>query len=178
MKNSLIGVVLFFLVGALALHLAAPVSVMAMSDEQQQEFDRILKLKMGELTKEAADLLDEKYPDEDWDAHEFPEYVFTSESVEIGYMIAVVEPEVLTINACYCFCDAMGHESLLNCFVKKKKPMFGSRFDDHGADCTICYGEAMLAFLWKNMGATDQEIVAGMEKKFERLLKAREKGQH
>ena len=68
--------------------LAAPISSFAMSDEQQKEFDRIMKLGMADLTGEAAALLDEKYPDEDWDAYDFPDYVFTNESVEIG-LVAV-----------------------------------------------------------------------------------------
>lgn len=148
----------------------------AMDELQQKEFGRIMNLGMAELTTEAAGLLDKTYPDEDWDAFNFPEYVYTNESVEIGYMIAVKEPELLEINTCYCFCDAMGHVSLLNCFLKKKKKLFGSRFDDHAADCNICYGQAMLAFLWKRVGATGEEIQAGMDKKFERLLKKREEG--
>jgi len=153
-----------------------PLTAAAMDAQQQQEFDRIAGLKMAELTKESAALLDKKYLNEDWDKWRFPSYVFTNESVEVGYKIAVKEPELLGNPdiavkeqgiPCYCFCDAMGHKSLLHCFWKKGK--VGKKFDDHAASCNICYGQAMLAFLWKNLGATDQEILQGMEKKFGHL---------
>jgi len=167
------------LITALAfLALLAPLAAIAMDERQQQEFDRITSLKMADLTREAAALLEKKYPGEDWDRWRFPSYVFTSESVEIGYKIAVKEPELLGNPdiavkeqgiPCYCFCDAMGHKSLLHCFWKKGKA--GGKFDDHAAGCNICYGQAMLAFLWKNLGASDQEILAGMEKKFGHLTK-------
>lgn len=158
--------------------LLTPLAAAGMDERQQQEFDRIAGLKMADLTREAAALLEKKYPDEDWDAWKFPSFVFAGESVEIGYKIAVKEPELLGNPdiavkeqgiPCYCFCDAMGHKSLLHCFWKKGKA--GGKFDDHAAGCNICYGQAMLAFLWKNLGASDQEILVGMEKKFERLRK-------
>jgi hypothetical protein len=153
--------------------LFTPLADAGMDERQQKEFGRIAALKMADLTREAAVLLEKKYPDEDWDAWKFPSFVFTSESVEVGYKIAVKEsgllgnPDIAVKEKsipCYCFCDAMGHKSLLHCFWKEGKP--GGKFDDHAAGCNICYGQAMLAFLWKNLGASDQEILKGMEKKF------------
>lgn len=158
-----------------------PFPALALDNEQQKEFNRILKLRMADLTEEAAEVLEKKYPDEDWGAYDFPEFVYTNDSVEIGYMIAVKEPDLLgnpevavKDNAipCYCFCDAMGHKSLLYCFWKDG--LAGGEFDDHAADCNICYGQAMLAFLWAETGASEAEILKGMEKKFERLIKQEE----
>ena len=152
----------------------------AQNTDRQKDFDRIMNLSMADLTDQAARLLEKKYPDEDWDAFDFPTFVFTSDSVEVGYKIAVKEPELLGNPdiavkeqgiPCYCFCDAMGHKSLLHCFWKDGKPR--GKFDDHAAGCNICYGQAMLAFLWKDLGASEKEILQGMEKKFERLLKQR-----
>jgi hypothetical protein len=160
----------FFLAGAALL---TPFTAISVDAFQQKEYDRIANMKMVDLTRESAALLEKKYPEQDWEASNFPSFVFTSESVEVGYKIAVVEPELLG-NAnvavkdqgipCYCFCDAMGHKSLLYCFWQEGKA--GGKFDDHAAGCNICYGQAMLAFLWKNLGASDQEILQGMEKKF------------
>ncbi|WP_305045585.1 PCYCGC motif-containing (lipo)protein [Geoalkalibacter sp.] len=135
---------------------------------EQEEFDRILNLGMSDLTREAQDLLDRQYPDEDWDAYRFPRYVFTSDSVETGYMIAVKEPELLRQFKCYCFCDTMGHTNLLDCFVKKDTKKL--KFDDHGASCNICYGQAMMALLWQEKGFTQEQMQAGFEKRFERLI--------
>jgi len=67
----------------------------------------------------------------------------------------------------------MGHKSLLYCFWKEGKP--GGEFDDYAADCDICVSQAMLAFLWKNLGASDEEILKGMEKKFELLIQQGER---
>lgn len=148
----------------------------AKDEGQRKEFDRIANMKMADLTRESAALLEKKYPEQDWEASNFPSFVFTSESVEVGYKIAVVEPELLgSANVavmdqgipCYCFCDVMGHKNLLSCFWQEGKA--GGTFDDHAAGCDICNGQAMLAFLWKNLGASDQEILQGMEKKFARV---------
>ena len=158
---------------ALLILVAMAFPALALESGQQKEYDRVMKLTMMQLTEESAALLDKKYPDEDWDAYKFPKYVFTNESVEVGYKIAVKEPAILTINTCYCFCDAMGHKSLLNCFLKDGQP--GAAFDDHAADCNICYGQAMLAFLWKEAGISEVDMQKGMAKKFERLVEQQKK---
>jgi hypothetical protein len=58
--------------------------------------------------------------------------------------------------------DAMGHKNLLHCFLKDSK--VGGKYDDHAVGCNICYGQAMLALLWKNAGASDEETLKGMER--------------
>jgi len=163
------------LTGVLLLLTAAPPPAAAMSPAQQKEFDRIMRLGMDGLTEESSKLLDDKYPDENWDQYNFPEFVYSSKSVEIGYKIAVKEPQVLSINRCYCFCDTMGHGSLLSCFWKDGK--VGGSFDDHASGCNICYGEAMISFLTKNLGASDAEIQQGLAKKFEQWVKQHQKKQ-
>jgi hypothetical protein len=157
--------------------------VWAMDDEQQQKFEQILQLDMQQLTTASQEALERKYPDEDWERYNFPSFVFTSEAVETGYRIAVKEPGLLgTANVsgeqevipCYCFCDAMGHKNLLYCFWKDGMP--GREFDDHAANCNICYGQAMLAFLWNDLGATHDEIIAGMKKRFSRMVEKHKEG--
>ncbi len=169
-----------FILG-LVLLLAGVAPVLALNESSQVQFDKILKMEMPELTRTAGDLLEKKYPAEDWERYGFPTFVFTSDGVEVGYMIAVKEPALLGGSEiigqagsipCYCFCDAMGHKSLLHCFVKGGQLSNG--FDDHAAGCNICYGQAILVFLWNDLGATHQEILQGQEKRFSRLLKMRE----
>ena len=159
-----------------------PLSAMAMDTQQQQRFDQILQMKTAQLTEATKELLEHKYPDADWDKYGFPDFVFISDAVEMGYRVAVVAPQLLgQIDAtatdqgipCYCFCDAMGHRDLLACFLKAGK--LDNGFDDHASGCNICYGQAMLAFLWQDAGATHPEILAGMKVKFARLIKMREK---
>jgi hypothetical protein len=105
--------------------------VFAMSEPQTKEFDRIASLSMVQLTEEAAKALDKKYPGEDWAKYNFPQFVYTNDSTEIGYRIAVKEPGLLSKITCYCFCDRMGHQSLLYCFFKEGKAV--GEFDPHGS---------------------------------------------
>ncbi|MDO3379900.1 PCYCGC motif-containing (lipo)protein [Geoalkalibacter halelectricus] len=135
----------------------------------QSEFERIRDLGMSDLTEEAFEVLEKKYPNENWDAYRFPRYVFTNDSVEAGYMIAVKEPDLLRQFKCYCFCDAMDHEHLLHCFVKDSERR-RIQFDPHGAGCNICYGQAMMALLWQEKGFTQEQMQTGFEKRFERLI--------
>lgn len=160
--------------------LLLPGLLWGMDTVQQKDFDRIMKMKMSELTVAAMTQLSKKYPDENWSAHGFPSYVKINDSVEAGYRIALKEPDLLGAFdspaeagiPCYCSCDAFGHKTLLACFVKDGRP--GNGFDEHGSDCNICYGQAMLAFLWREAGASQQDILDGMKIKFAQLLKSRE----
>ena len=136
--------------------------------DKQHEFERIRDLGMAELTVEAHALLERRYPDENWDAYRFPRYVFANDSVEAGYMIAVKKPELLKQFKCYCFCEAMGHKNLFDCFIKKEGRRI--QFDEHGAGCNICYGQAMMALLWQEQDFTQPQMQAGFEKRFERLI--------
>lgn len=151
-----------------------PPPARAMTPGQGKEFDRILHLRLADLTEEAARLLQKKYPDEDWEAYRFPAFVYASKAVDVGYKIAVKEPTLLKLQPCFCFCDTMGHRSLLYCFWKDGKA--GGQFDEHASECNICYGEAMLALLWQNAGATPADIQQGFNRKFELLIKKHQKG--
>jgi len=116
--------------GVLLLFFMTP-SVFAMSKEEKKEFDRIANLSMPQLTAEAAKALENKYPGEEWSAYNFPQFVYTNDSTEIAYKIAAKEPVLLSNIFCYCFCERMGHESLLSCFFKEGKA--GGEFDPHGS---------------------------------------------
>lgn len=170
-------------ISALLFSLMMTVPAWSMTTTQQEQFDSILNMSMANLTEAADKLLEEKYPDEDWDQYNFPSFVFTNDSVEVGYKIAVKEPDLLgksnlkdkdVVIPCYCFCDAMGHDNLLYCFLKEGKLEAG--FDDHASGCNICYGQAMQAFLWNDLGATHEEIMIGMEKKYQRLIQMKKEG--
>ncbi len=139
------------------------IPVFAMDMKQKKEFDRILTMSLAELTKYANNGLQKEYPGEKWEAYRFPDYVFTNESVETGYKIAVKKPELLSKIHCYCACDLAGHKNLLDCFLKGGKQ---GEYDNHASFCLTCYTQAILAFLWSNLGAADREIMEGMKIKF------------
>lgn len=150
----------FFL---LALLVCLSFTAFAMDKREEREFHRVYGLPMDELTESAVAALKKSYPDEKWETHRFPDYVFTNESTEVAYKIAVKRPELLAKIPCYCSCEQIGHKNLLHCFFRNGEP---GAFDRHASFCTICYGEAMRAFLWAELGATEQEILEGMKKKY------------
>lgn len=124
------------------------------------EFHELAKLPPPALAQRAQAVLERKYPHEDWDAYGFPRYVYTQEPTKIAYRVAVKEPDTLAVAVCACFCDEMGHQTLAYCFLKEGKPASG--FDDHAVGCNICVRQALLAFLWNDLGASRGEIRKAM----------------
>lgn len=59
---------------------------------------------------------------------------FSDHSTRHAYEVAGAIPEILVQQPCYCGCRTLGHRSLLTCFTS-----------DHGAHCTVCKKEAILA---------------------------------
>ena len=109
--------------------LASP--AFAMSEAQTKEFNRIASLSMPQLTEETAKAIEKKYPNEDWAKYNFPQFVYTNDSSEMGYRIAVKDPGLLSKITCYCFCDRMGHQNLAYCFLKEGKT--GGEFERHAS---------------------------------------------
>jgi len=153
MKKVKIILVFFLMLGFV---LAGP----ALSAEKEKEFEKIKKMGLRELTSAAKATLDKKYPGEDWEKYKFPKYVYTNDAVQTGYKTAVKEPQLLAKFPCYCFCEEMGHKNLAYCFLEKG--VLGN-FDDHASTCNICYTQAMRAFLWNELGATEDEMAKAMK---------------
>jgi len=156
---------------------------LALDSAQQAKFDHIMDLPMAELSAQARALLNQKYPEEDWGKWHFPDYVTADKTTEASYRIAAVEPALLGIAnvsdkkfvvPCYCTCERFGHANLLACFWKDG--IHGGAFDEHGSQCPVCMRQAFLAFLWADLGASHEEIIQGMEKKFAPLIRMHEEG--
>ncbi len=113
------------------------------------------------LTSRAKVSLDKRYPGESWERHKFPKFVCISEDVQTGYKIAAKNPELLAKFPCYCFCEGMRHKNLSYCFLEKG--VAEGKFDDYASTCNICVAQAMMAFLWNEIGATEAEMQKGMK---------------
>jgi Protein of unknown function with PCYCGC motif len=73
--------------------------------------------------------------------------IFTG-NVRQAYHAARDIPQTLAQLPCYCNCDmSIGHKSLHSCFE-----------DEHGANCGICMGEALMAYNLQRQGLTDAQI--------------------
>lgn len=134
--------------------------------EKDKEINKIKRMKEKELTIQAKQALEKKYPGENWEEYKFPKYVYTNEAVLAGYKIAVKESSLLAKFKCYCFCEEMGHKNLAYCFLEKGR--LGGKFDDHASTCNICYTQAMRAFLWRELGMRDEEMIKAMEEAYEK----------
>ena len=85
------------------------------------------------------------------DAMPFPQTLdpvqFQIANVREAYSVAKEIPEVLAQQPCYCYCQRMGHRSLLDCFTSL-----------HSTRCDICINEARLAGQLHRQGKSAEEI--------------------
>ena len=85
------------------------------------------------------------------DAMPFPQTLdpaqFQIANIREAYSVAKEIPEVLAQQPCYCYCQRMGHRSLLDCFTSL-----------HSTSCDICINEARLAGRLHREGKTAAEI--------------------
>jgi Protein of unknown function with PCYCGC motif len=73
-----------------------------------------------------------------------------------GYAAAQKVPDICAKLFCYCGCDLSdNHSSLLDCFTT-----------DHGADCSICQDEAVLALKMKKEGKSLADIQKAVDRRF------------
>ena len=126
-------------------------SGVAFSTDKQKEFEAIGKMNTEELVLRAKALLEKKYPNEDWEKYHFPRFVYLKEGATVAYKIATKESDLLAKFHCYCSCEKfLGHKNLSWCMLKKGKLSNG--FDPHGTVCNTCFDEAMMVFLWNDLG--------------------------
>ena len=73
--------------------------------------------------------------------------LFTSNK-KLAYQAAAEIPQTLAQLPCYCHCDrGHGHKSLHSCFES-----------EHGENCGICIGEALMAYNLQRRGVSVSEI--------------------
>ncbi len=69
-------------------------------------------------------------------------------NVQLAYRAAKEIPQTLAQLPCYCHCDmSKGHKSLHSCFE-----------DEHGENCGICIGEAVMAYNLERQGLSAVQI--------------------
>ena len=69
-------------------------------------------------------------------------------NVQLAYRAAKEIPQTLAQLPCYCHCDkSKGHKSLHSCFE-----------DEHGENCGICIGEAVMAYNLQRQGLKPSQI--------------------
>ncbi len=77
------------------------------------------------------------------DANQLPKYAMRTASVQAAYQYSLDNPELLDHIPCYCNCYNLGHKDVGSCFVKEFKEDGKVVFDEHGANCGICYSTVL-----------------------------------
>ena len=100
------------------------------------------------------------------DANQLPKYTTRTASVQAAYQYSLDNPELLDHIPCYCNCYRLGHEDVGNCFVKEFKEDGKVVFDEHGANCGICYSTVLDAKNLFEEGKSAKEIREFVDNKY------------
>ena len=79
---------------------------------------------------------------------------FQISNIREAYSVTKGIPDVLVQQPCYCYCQRIGHRSLLDCFASL-----------HATTCTVCIKEARLAGQLHRQGKSAEEIRAAIIQK-------------
>lgn len=96
-----------------------------------------------------------------------PTYAFINDQVKEAYLYAKSNPDALNGINCHCGCMNMVHDGrihsrgLLDCFMKTN-----GEFDSHGANCKMCYIDALEVKKMTNEGKTKEEIKKYIDSKY------------
>ena len=88
-----------------------------------------------------------------------PPYALISNQVKEAYLFAKNNPDALNGINCHCGCMQTVHNGrvhsrgLLDCFIKPD-----GEFDSHGANCEMCYVDALEVKRLFNQGKSKEEI--------------------
>lgn len=137
----------------------------AMDSADYGEFQRLMQLPIQTLTEKAEAIFAKKYPhpaessvqpDADRPGSCSTEFDFNSSSINIAYCIAGKKPDLLAGYPCYDpVCERLGLANLAGCFFTNGK---AGDYSLHASTIDTCIREAVLIFLWNEIGASHGEI--------------------
>ena len=67
---------------------------------------------------------------------------------------------------CYCGCEAMGHRSNLDCYLKPGMPGGKTTFEEHASACDICVKTTLLVKEMYSHGKSLREIRLAVDQTF------------
>ena len=77
-----------------------------------------------------------------WNAR--PAFVNVDARTQEAYAYALYYPKFVQWMPCYCGCGAMGHQSNLDCYLKKSIPGRPTEFEEHASFCEICVDTTLM----------------------------------
>lgn len=150
--------------------LAAPLWAM---DGDYGEFQKLMSTPLRVLTERANSVLMQKYEDNQFGGspeiaamlHGLPDFAMTNPTVTAAYRIADKRPDLLAGHTCYDpSCDERKYRNLLDTFLINGE---AGKYNRHAASCTTCCSEAILIFLWNEIGASPGDINGGLRYLFD-----------
>jgi len=72
-----------------------------------------------------------------------PQYALRNSEIKSAYEYALKNPELLKQIPCNCGCDRLGHKNVEDCFIKEFRDNGKVVFEEHGANCGVCYSTAL-----------------------------------
>lgn len=97
-----------------------------------------------------------------------PAYAQNNADIQTAYEYALEKPELLEQIPCYCGCSQIGHKNVEDCFVKEFRNDGRVVFDEHGANCGICYSTALDSKALFEKGKSPQEVKNFIDEKYSR----------
>ncbi len=142
----------------------------AMDSADYGEFQKLMQTPLQTVTEKAEAVFVKKYPQPatgsarlDKEYQHGPcstEFDFNNASINIAYCIAGKKPELLAGYPCYNpVCEQMGFANLAGCFFTNGK---AGDYSLHASTIDTCIREAILIFLWDDMGASNGEITGAL----------------
>ncbi len=150
----------------------------AMDASTYGEIQQLMQTPLRILTEKATALIKDKYENLDFALfngaddgslpfNALPEFVTVSRTVYVAYRIAMLKPELLASHTCYSPCDDKQSKNLLHCFFRDGNR---KKFSEQASTCSPCSSEAILIFLWNELGADHGEINAYLRLMFDPAL--------
>jgi len=73
-----------------------------------------------------------------------PAFVNVDARTQEAYAYALYYPKFVQWMPCYCGCGDMGHQSNLDCYLKKSIPGRPTEFEEHASFCEICVDTTLM----------------------------------
>jgi hypothetical protein len=128
----------------------------AMDSAGYGEFQLLLQSPLPDLTTKAEALMARKYEATAATKNDPPEFDFQNRTINIAYQIAVKKPKLIAGHLCYDpACENLHLANLAECFFT------GGQVGDYSllaVSIEACSREAILIFLWSELGAGPGEI--------------------
>ncbi len=128
----------------------------AMDSADYGEFQKLMQTPMSQLADKTKTIMDKKYALPNLPNDGSSEFDFGNRTINLAYHVARKKPELLATHHCYsATCDNLQLPNLATCFFNQ------GRVGDYSllaASDDICCREALLIFLWNDLGASQNTI--------------------